>query len=380
MNAVPSSESATTWLRAASQTPSDQPVFATTERNPVMLDRSRTKARPPRLRAAVTASSAVVCLALAACSGGGGSASDSTGSGGTTSIKFGDLSPNSSLTPFYVAVYNGFFKKAGLDVTIQKFQGGGSSSTAALATGAVQVASGGSTNFIGNMARKVIGGKLIGETADSQYDVIASKDITDVSQLKGKNIGVSGANSADNIFLRAVLAHYGITDKDVTYITAGPPAARMTALSAGSIQATANISSFRQAELQVGNVLIKAENSPVSVPNVVFWADSSYIKSNPAVLKNFVKTVAQAAAWTLDPANLQGAISACEKGSGSTAEQCQETITTNKSSGPYTWSKTFALNTKGIQSALSAAALSIPEAKSLKLADVIDTSIAGTTP
>lgn len=349
-----------------------------------MFDKPRSKVWTPRRRAALLASSTVLCLGLAACgSSGSNSASGSSGTGGTVSINFGDLSPNSSLTPFYVAVYNGFLEKAGLNVTIQKFQGGGSSSTAALATGAVQVASGGSLNFIGNMARKVIGGKLIGESADSQYDVVTSKNITDISQLKGKTIGVSGANSADNIFLRATLDHYGISDKDVTYLTAGPPAARTTALSAGSIQATADISSFRQSELKAGNVVLKAEDNPIQVPNVVFWANSSYLKSNSAVLERFVKAVAEAAAWTKDPANQQAAISACEKGSGSTAQQCQETIAANNDktvAGSYTWSSTFALNTKGITDAIAAAAMSIPEAKNLKLADVVDTSIAGTTP
>jgi NitT/TauT family transport system substrate-binding protein len=327
----------------------------------------------------------LACGALAAC---GSSGSSSAGSGastaagsGTISINFGDLSPNSTLTPFYVAVDQGFFKKVGLNVTVQKFTGGGATSVAALATGSVQIASGGPTNFIGDLAKGVINGKLFGMTVDSGYDLVVSKDITSISQLKGKTVGVSGANSSDDIFLDATLAHYGISPSDVTTITAGTTAERLIALSTGKIQAIADQAAFRPSELAVGNVLLKAEDNPVKLPTVAFYANSSFIQSNPGALKKFISAMVTATAWAKEPANEKSVIADCEQGSGSTATECEQTIAWAKSQAtvdPYTWSTTYGLNTTSIQTAIQAVSLVVPQAKSLTLNDVVDTAFAGT--
>jgi NitT/TauT family transport system substrate-binding protein len=233
------------------------------------------------------------------------------------------------------------------------------------------------------MAKKVIGGKLFGQTGDRNYDLLVSRTISNVSQLKGAIIGVSGINSADYVFLRATLAQYGISEKDVTYVTAGTIAERLTALSTGKIQAAADASAYRATELTVGNVLLKSEDNPLKVPTVVFWTNADYLKSHADVLKRFIGAVAQAAAWAKQPANQQATIAACEQGSGSTAEQCTQQIEFAKDvarASPYTWSATFAVNSPGIQEAINATALSIPEAKGLTLGDVVDSSIAGTRP
>jgi NitT/TauT family transport system substrate-binding protein len=336
-----------------------------------------------RLGIAAVAAAVLASGAITACSSSGGSSTQAATSSGTVHINFGDLSPNSTLTPFYVAVSQGFFKKAGLDVTVQKFTGGGATSVAALATGSVQVASGGPTNFIGDIAKGVINGKLFGMTVDTGYDLVVAKGITSVSQLKGKTVGVSGVNSSDDIFLDATLKHYGISPSDVTTITAGTTAERLIALSTGKIQVIADQAAFRPSELAVGKVLIKSEDNPVKLPNVAFYADSSFIKSNPAALKKFIGAMVQATAWSKQPANQKAVLADCEQGSGSTATECQQTITWAKSQhsvDPYTWSSTFGLNTKSLQTAIQAVSLVIPPAKSLTVSDVADTAFAGTTP
>jgi NitT/TauT family transport system substrate-binding protein len=340
------------------------------------------KARQMRSLAVAGVAAVLASGAIAACSSSGGTSSANTTSGsGTVSINFGDLSPNSTLTPFYVAVDQGFFKKAGLNVSVQKFSGGGATSVAAIATGAVQIASGGPTNFIGDLAKGVINGKLFGMTVDAGYDLVVSKNITSISQLKGKEIGISGVNSSDDIFLLATLAHYGISANDVTFVTAGTTAERLIALSTGKIQAIADQAAFRPSELAVGNVLIKAEDNPVKLPTVAFYADSSFIKSDPAALKTFIKVMIQAAAWSKESANESAVVADCEQGSGSTAIECQQTIAWAKTQGsddPYTWSTTFGLDTTSIQTALSAVSLVIPSAKSLTVSDITDTTFAGT--
>jgi NitT/TauT family transport system substrate-binding protein len=324
---------------------------------------------------------------VAACSS---SASSTTSSGatassgsGTVSLTFGDLSPNTNLTPVYAAEDQGLFKAAGLDVTIQKFTGGGASSVAALATGAVQIASGGPTNFVGDMAKKVISGKVFAELLDSNYDIVVPKNITSVAQLKGKVLGVSGANSADAIFLAATLEHYGITPSQVTTITAGTTSERLTALSTGKIQAIADADTERPAEKNVGKVLIPSEDNPIKVPGVTFFASDSYLASSSPTLKRFMAVVDKAVVWVKKPANETTAVSDCEQGSGATAAACQQTIAASKDTsmaGRWTWSATSALNPAGIKEAIAATSILVPQAKSLSLSDVADTSITGTSP
>ncbi len=342
------------------------------------LHRPRARRLPLLLTVTVTVTAA---LTLTACGASGTSESSSGTSEGR--ITFGDLSPTTTLTPFYAAVYEGFFKKAGLDVSVEKFTGGGSSSVAALATGAVDVASGGPTNFIGDIAKKAISGKIFAQAAGAQYDVLAAKNITSLSQLKGKTIGVSGGNSADEIYLMAVLSHYGVNPDDVTFVTAGTLAQRFGAISGGTVKATAELNTQRSVEQQVGTVLLKAEDSAVQVPNVTFWASDASLKSRPAALKKMVSVLVTAAKWAAQPANRKAAVADCQKGSGATAASCEETLTVNTDparAGKWTWSSTWAVDTDGITKAISATAQVIPDAKGLTSADVVDTALTGTRP
>ncbi|WP_433887641.1 ABC transporter substrate-binding protein [Streptomyces sp. CA-111067] len=327
---------------------------------------------------AVTASAS-----LAACGSSGSSSASSSGGTSATKITFGDLSPTTTLTPFYAAVYEGFFKKAGLNVSVEKFTGGGSSSVAALATGAVDIASGGPTNFISDIAKKAVTGKIFAEVAGAQYDVLATKGITSVSQLKGKTIGVSGGNSADEIYLMAVLAKYGIKPGDVTFVTSGTLAQRFGAISSGTIKATAELDTQRTVEQQVGTVVLKAEDSPVQVPNVTFWGSDKFRTSHADALKRMISVLVSSATWVSQPANKAAALADCEKGSGATAASCEQTIAVNTNpaqAGKWTWSSTWAVDTAGIAKAIDATAQVIPEAKGLTPAAVVDTSITGTQP
>lgn len=334
----------------------------------------------------------IACLALAAVGSmavagcGGSSAASSSGQSDPSTnmtLKVGVIGPSADLTPFFAAEYGGFFKKAGVNVEVTPLNGGGASSVAALASGSVDVAMGGPTNFIGDIAKKVISGKLFAQVEGPNYDVLAAKDIASIAQLKGKVIGVSGAASADQIYLQAVLSHYGIQPSQVTFLTAGTPPERLATISTGRIQATAYANTERGIENKVGHILLASERSPISVPGLVFWADSKAISTQGNALKRFVQAFTTATAWVKDPANEKTAVQYCVRGSGATAASCEETIkfSSDKSlAGPWTWSSTAGLDTSGVAQAIKATAAVIPEAKTVTVSDVADTSFAGDKP
>lgn len=341
-----------------------------------------TKHKRPTICALVaTATAAVLLGGVAACGSSGGSSSGSSGAKATSTVRFGVLSPNANLAPVYVAAAEGFFKKAGLDVEITNFSGGGASSSAALASGAVDVASGGPGSFIGSIAKKAIHGKIFAQLMDQSYDLISAKGIDSVSDLKGKTIGISGGNSNDQIYLVALLKDKGISKDDVTFLNTGNPSNRYAALAAGKIDATAQSSSTRSVSENTGTVLVKAESSPIRNPGQVFYVDQNYLDKNKATLKSFMKVVYSTVDWIKN--NQDKAAAACAKESGAPVATCTEVIkfSLDKSiAGKYTWSSTFALDPVGIEQTIKATAILIPEAAKLKVSDVMDTSITGKTP
>ena len=72
--------------------------------------------------------------------------------------------------------------------------------------------------------------------------LLAKPEIKQVSDLKGKRIGVSGIGGASDVGTRAMLSANGVNPREVTIIAIGPTEARLLALKAGAIDATPLIS------------------------------------------------------------------------------------------------------------------------------------------
>lgn len=326
------------------------------------------------------------CLALLA---GCGSAKNSETNTATSapdtaknpSFVIGQITPGTSQVPLIVAVERGFFTKAGLDVTIQNLSGGTPSAMASFATGDVNMLAGGAFEVIEYVGRKVITGKIVGELADQNYDVVVAKGINALDQLKGKTIGISGSNGADQIYLKAVLAKYGMSVDDVAFITSGATANRLTALSTGAVQGIVVSNATRDMSNKVGVVLLKSGDSSVKVPGAVLFASGDLIAEHKETLSKVVAAIGAATQWMRE--NLQLAAMDCAKGTGASVESCAQAIAINldpSQSSPFTWSTTNAVNTESVSSALGVMAELVPETKHLTLADLVDTSIAGTTP
>jgi ABC-type nitrate/sulfonate/bicarbonate transport system substrate-binding protein len=296
-------------------------------------------------------------------------------------INFGELSSAISHTPIYVAIQQGYFKKAGLEVSMQTLSGGTPAAMAAFATGSVSVMNAGAAEFIEYVAKRVISGKIIGESADATFDIVVAKGIGSIQDLKGKLVGTSGQNGADQIYLEAVLQHYGLSEKDVIFVTSGNPTNRLTAFSVGAVQAIAASNSNRDSSMKFGTVLLKSNDSPIQIPAGLFFANNDMITKHKVELKRFMAALGEATEWVR--ANPEAAVADCAKGTGLTLDACRSGIaalTDPLMNSRYTWSSTGAVNTAGIEAALAIEATVNPETKGLTVADLVDTSIAGTTP
>jgi ABC-type nitrate/sulfonate/bicarbonate transport system substrate-binding protein len=319
-----------------------------------------------------------LALTLAACAQSGTTGGSAAAPG---HITFGEISTAPSHTPIYVAVGRGFFQGAGLDVTIQTLTGGTPSAMAAMATGSVDIMMAGAPEFIEYAAKKVIAGKIIAELQDSTFDVVVTRGIGSIRDLSGKVLAISGLNGGDQIYLEAVLRHYGVSPGDVTFITSGNATNRLTALSSGAAQATAASNSSRDLSEKVGVVLLKSSDSPVRIPSSMIFARDDIIAKHKDALRAFIKALSEATAWI--KANPEIAATYCATGSGASKDACLSAFNVLRdpsAAGRYTWSSTYAIDTAATTEALAVEAAHTPEASSLKLEDLIDISVAGTTP
>ena len=335
----------------------------------------RRSARAALLIGALTTS----LLALAACSPTTGSTSASGSPSATdatpTKITVAISSPGPDQTPFFAAIKEGFFTKAGLDVKSEVLAGGGVAMGAGLAKGEVDIALSGTGSFIQGLQTKIYSGKIIGLLNDSFYDVIARPGIKSMKDLSGKVIGISAANNGDAAYLQALVKHYNVSN--VTFLATGSPDTRLAALAAGKIDAT----EIPLTQDPAGaNVILSAKDTPIKAAATSFFANQAFYAAHKAALKKFMSALGQASDWVHQhPAS---AVAPCLD-SGATTELCRSVIATSTDASrvnAYTWSSTGAIDAASMKAAVGLVAIVIPAAANLTLADIADTSIAGTKP
>ncbi len=151
-------------------------------------------------------------------------------------IKIGYPAISYNQIHIWVAKEAGLFKKYGLDVELV-FLRGGQMATQALVAGDPPMVNIGTVVQANLQGHDII---LIGSIENTYaYSVAAVPGIARVEQLKGKRLGVSGFGSASHNAALILLRRFNLEpNKDVTIVVAGPTTDRLTAMGAGSIDAT----------------------------------------------------------------------------------------------------------------------------------------------
>jgi sulfonate transport system substrate-binding protein len=198
--------------------------------------------------------------------------------------------------PVLIAQQQGFFKKVGLNVTLQQFTSGPPLFTA-LKSGSIQFGYEGP-----GVAATVIngGGEII--TVDSlNYgdEVIANPGITSVADLRGKTVGVDLGTSAQMI-LDLALEQAGVPVSSVNEVNF-TPAAAAAAYESHHLPALALwVPPIEPAIKAVAGtkVLVTDRNFTPSYEFPQFWLTmSSYAKANPQVVTKFLEAWIMADNW-----------------------------------------------------------------------------------
>jgi len=192
-------------------------------------------------------------------------------------------------TALFVAKDAGLCQQRGIDLEL--VLGGGSAPTvSAIVGGHVEFVHGSASSLL-NAALQggpvVIVAKVMGPPP---YKLVGGMRVKSVGDLKGKKIGVNRFGGAPDFLLRYVLARNGLDiQKDVTILQTGDPAARLTSLFTGAMDATMLLVPEEKVAVEKGYPII-VDFAALRLPyvNIVFGANKKFLEGNPVLVKSFL--------------------------------------------------------------------------------------------
>ncbi|MEO5700816.1 MAG: ABC transporter substrate-binding protein [Casimicrobiaceae bacterium] len=203
---------------------------------------------------------------------------------------------------FAVAVAEGFYKEAGLDVTL--VQGNGSGNTAQLvANGRAQLAYADAV-AVSQLIAKGAPMKIVATIYQSNPNAVMAlkkTGIKSVADLKGKKVGVPSASSQTTM-LPLLLKSNNIKESDITMIDM-PVASMVQALLQGQVDAVlGSIDAYQiQAEAQGAQLdVYRFADHGVPTVSTSIFASNDFLKSNPDVVKKFIAASLKGWSFALD--------------------------------------------------------------------------------
>jgi NitT/TauT family transport system substrate-binding protein len=211
--------------------------------------------------------------------------------------------------PLTIAERKGYFKDAGLDVTINDF-GGGAQSLQALIGGSVDAVTGAYEHTI-RMQQKGQDIQAVIELGRFPGIVLAVKNelkdkVKTAADLKGLKIGVTAPGSSTNFFVNYLIAKAGGNYKDTAFIGVGAGAGAVAAMEKGEIDAISNLDPVIS-KLQVDKkVFILADSRTEagtkaifggSNPAAVLYIKQDFIQKNPQTVQALVNAFHHALLW-----------------------------------------------------------------------------------
>jgi len=202
--------------------------------------------------------------------------------------------------PQYVALSQGFFKDAGLDVTMKTSQGTDKGMAALLSGSADIVLIGPEASIYVHGGESPVKPKIFtGLTATDGFMLMSRKptDKFDWKTLKGKDVMSFRPGSNPDVFLETALRKHGLDPKkDLKLVNNVGPAARMGAWLSGQN----DFAIFLEPEATVlekdgKGYAVAAVGAEVGmVDYTVFTTTDAYIKKNPEVVQAWTNAVARA--------------------------------------------------------------------------------------
>ena len=207
-------------------------------------------------------------------------------------IKIGYPSLSFRQSNVWVAREMGLFAKYGLEVEPILFRGG-QVATQALVSGDPPIVN------IGTVVQATIQGHnlVLVAAVETKYDLIifTRAGITQMEQLRGKRLGITGFNSATHYASIILARHLNADLKEFTLIPAGLDTERIAAVNSGVLDATYVATSAAPLARKAGlHELVQIGDLGVEVQGNGFATSRAYIASNRDTVKNALKGFVEA--------------------------------------------------------------------------------------
>lgn len=211
--------------------------------------------------------------------------------------------------PLTIAERLNYFKDEGLNVKVVDFQGG-SRSLQAVVGGSADVVSGAFEHTISMQAKNQPMVAFVLQGRAPQQALLVSnkkmKDYKQISDLKGKKIGVTAPGSSSQAVLTYILAQGGLGPKDVAFIGVGSSSGAVSALRSGQIDALINLDPVVTILLQNGDAKMAVDTRKVSEAEKIFngdlvagtlYAPEAFVKKNPNTVQALTNAMVRANQW-----------------------------------------------------------------------------------
>lgn len=214
-------------------------------------------------------------------------------------------SPVDDVMPVLYAQRAGLFRKAGLDVTVDRANSG-SAAAAAVMGGSVDIGKGNIMSVITAHAHDVplviVAPAAIYDpkTPDAALVVAAGSPIRSARDLIGKVVGVTGLNDLSSVATEAWLDGHGGDWRSTKFVEV-PYQSLLPQLEAGRVSAIILLKPFISDAVKAGKArVLGLAYSSISTRFLesVWYANAAYVASHPDVIARFQRVVAQASAYT----------------------------------------------------------------------------------
>src|SRR5713226_6012342 len=194
--------------------------------------------------------------------------------------------------PVFIAHDKGFFERNGLKAETIRINSE-PTTYQALISGDIDATSGAPTGLVQSNLQGVPVVSLGSWDNLVSYTMVTREKIDDLSQLKGKKIGINPLGGKSSLILRVMLEDAGLNSmKDVTLLQLGGSQERLAALMRGGIDAAPVDFAFEPKMRQMGFFLLKGRRTPfMNGSNAV---KTSSLQSDRAKWKRFVKSFLEA--------------------------------------------------------------------------------------
>jgi NitT/TauT family transport system substrate-binding protein len=211
--------------------------------------------------------------------------------------------------PLTIAEQLGYFKEAGLDVTIVDFAGG-SRALQAVVGGSADVVSGAFEHTLNMQFKGQPMRAFVLQGAAPQIVLGANPktmpNYKTVADLKGKKIGVTAPGSSTNVLANFVLAKAGLKPSDVSFVGVGAGSGAVAAMRAGQIDAMSNLDPVITLLQRSGDFKVITDTRIMSQAEKVFggpmppgclYCPQAFLDKNPNTAQALTNAMVRANKW-----------------------------------------------------------------------------------